>query len=87
MDEILDAVLPYDDASPDAINNALAIDRLIQMFLAAAQADDEIECYGDGDLYVLHGSLYEEVITRGRDGVFVYAVPAQNEIPGEPREP
>lgn len=58
----------------------MSIDDLIQIFLDAAQADDEIECYGDGDMYVLHGSLYEEVIARGRDGVFVYAVPAEDEI-------
>lgn len=64
----------------------MTIDDLIQKFLQAAQADDEIECYGDGDMYALHTSLYEEVITRGRDGVFVYAVPTQNEISGEQRQ-
>lgn len=92
MDEILDAVLPYDDASPEAINTALAVDRLIQKFLAYARADDEIEVFTQSilpspDFYVIHSSLYEEVIARGRDGVFIYAVPTEKAISGEQREP
>lgn len=88
MDEVINNVLPFDDASPEAITNALAIDRLIQMFLSYAEEDAQIEFVSASpDFIIVHGSLYEEVIARGRDGVFVYAVPAQSEIPGELREP
>lgn len=92
MDEVINNVLPFDDVAPDEIKNALAIDRLIQMFLSYVEEYADIEVVNNfmsksSDFFIVHGDTFEEVIARGRDGVFVYAVPVQNEIPGQPREP
>lgn len=61
----------------------MTIDDILAAFLEAAmsaQEDASVDVFMDGDYFVVHGNLYEEVITRGSDGVFVYAVPACQEI-------
>lgn len=55
----------------------MTISELIQKFLDYVEDDAEIEvCSTTSTFIVVHGKFYEEVIARGPDGVFIYAVPS-----------
>lgn len=57
----------------------MTVNDLIQKFLDCVEDDADIElCSTTSTFIVVHGNSYEEVIARGPDGVFVYAVPSEN---------
>ena len=59
----------------------MTVNDLIQKFLDIVEDDADIElCSTTSAFIVVHGKFYEEVIARGPDGVFIYAVPSKDEI-------
>lgn len=59
----------------------MTVNDLVQKFLDFVEDDADIEvCSTTSTFIVVHGNLYEEVIARGPDGVFIYAVPSQEAI-------
>lgn len=91
-DDLIEACLAYDDCDPQSVlpfpRPAMTVDDLIELFLSFAEEDADVEFVSASpDFICVHGNLYEEVIARGRDGVFVYAVPTENPVSDECREP